>query len=296
MENLSEFLQSKEEDLKNFLSISGIDMDREEINLYFTSSPSKMIQVVDLKTGKFGGPIPISNGEPAPRILIKGNRICILPRITGNEKYYLYYQDFYGKFIEGIPVTYKNIPHMSVSILSSPVSQGDFIYYYDPKVNGDTLFTVNGVKKSPLAIVTGGNIFASSMESPTGYITSLLTKTADFWMFSNLLIEMNNNTVNFNTSNAHIYTLDGKNSRLSEINEFTLDKFGKTYTESAMDLTNSFDLARGQFVKKIESIDFKKIVAENKFTLPENEMKEIKKLDQEVTINDNPILLIGKLK
>jgi len=59
---------------------------------------------------------------------------------------------------------------------------------------------------------------------------------------------------------------------------------------------SSFDLTREQFVLRIESIDFKKIVAANKMNVPENELKQIKKLDQEVSIYDNPILLIGKLK
>jgi hypothetical protein len=156
---------------------------------------------------------------------------------------------------------------------------------------------MNRVIKTPMAIVMGGDNFGLSMENPTGYSTTLLSKIADSWVFSNLLIEMNNNILNIR--DIHYFILEGKNSRLSEISEFTLNNLGKTYAyeEIKKGLFNySFDLSREQFVFKIESIDFKKIVAANKFNVPENEIKQIKKLDQEVTIYDNPILLIGKLK
>jgi len=282
---------------EEFTNISGFDMDREEKNLFFTSGSSKMIKVVDLITGKFSSPIPISNEESAPKIVIKGDKITILPTITGNEKYFLYYQDFSGKLIEGIPVTYKQIPQMNMSTSSYPVSHGDFIYYYEPKVCGDTIFKITGVNKTPMAIVQGGEKFGLSKANPTGYSTTLLSKIADSWVFSNLFIEMNNNTLNIR--DIHYYILEDKNSRLSEISEFTLDNLGKTYSYEEIKkglLNYSFDLSREQFVFKIESIDFKIIVAANKFNVPENEIKQIKKLDQEVTIYDNPILLIGKLK
>jgi hypothetical protein len=280
-----------------FLNIFGFDMDREEKNLFFTSSNSKMIQVVDLITGKFINQIAVSNGESGPKIVIKDNKISILPTIRGNEKYFLYYQDFFGKLIEGIPVTYKKIPQMIVSNSSNPVSHGDFIYYYEPKVCGDTIFKINRSGKTPMAIVQGGDNFGLSKANPTGYFTTLLSKIADSWVFSNQLFEMNNNILNIR--DLHYYILEDKNSRLSEITEFTLDNLGKTYSYEEIKkipLVYSFDLSREQFVFKIESIDFKKIVAANKFNAPENEIKQIKKLDQEVTIYDNPVLLIGKLK
>jgi hypothetical protein len=281
-----------------FLNISGIDMDREEKKLFFTSARSKMIQVVDLITGKFSSPIPISYGESAPQIIIKDDKIIILPLITGNEKYILYYQDSFGKFIEGIPVTYKKMPQMIIISTSSyPVSNGDLVYYYDPKVCGDTIFKMNGAKKTPMAIVQGGDNFGQSKANATGYSTTLLSKLADSWVFSNLIFEINTNT--FNKRDNHYYILEEKNSRLSEITEFTLDNLGKTYAHEEINkglLNYSFDLSRKQFVFKIESIDFKKIITANKFNAPENEIMQIKKLDQEVTIYDNPILLIGKLK
>jgi hypothetical protein len=272
-------------------------MDREEKNLFFTSYSSKMIQVVDLITGKFGSPIPLSNGESGPNIVIKDDKITILPLINGNVKYFLYYQDSFGKLIEGIPVTYKKIPQINMGNSSYPVSHGDFIYYYEPKVCGDTIFKINGVNKTPMAIVQGGENFGLSKANPTGYSTILLSKIADSWVFSNRLLEMNNNILNIR--NLHYYIIEDKDSHLSEITEFTLDNLGKTYSYEEIKkalLSYSFDLSREQFVFKIESIDFKKIVAANKFNVPENEIKQIKKLDQEVTIYDNPILLIGKLK
>jgi hypothetical protein len=282
---------------EEFVNINGIDMDKEEKNLFFTSRSSKMINVVDLITGKFGTPIPVSNGDSAPKIVIKSNKVSILPTITGNEKYFLYYQNFTGKFIEGIPVTYKSIPQMNINSITPPVSHGDLIYYYEPKVCGDTLFKVNGVLKTPVAIVSGGNIFGLSMASASGYTTTLLSKIADSWLFSNLFIDMSNNSLNI--KDTHFYILDDKNSRLSEINEFTLDKLGKTYLWEEIKkglFIDTFDWSREQFVLKIEAIDFKKIISANKLNLPENEMKQIKKLDQEITIYDNPVLLIGKLK
>jgi hypothetical protein len=282
---------------EEFTNISGFDMNKEEKNLFFTSGSSKMIKVVDLITGKFSSPIPLSLGESAPKIVIKDDKIAVLPTITGNEKYFLYYQDFSGKFIEGIPVTWKNIPQMNIRSSSSPVSHGDFIYFYEPKVCGDTVFLVNGVIKTPEAIVQGGNIFGLSMASPSGYSTTLLSKNVDFWVFSNLLIEMNNSILNIR--DIQYYLLEDNNSRLSEISEFTLDNLGKTYPYEEIKkglLNDSFDLTREQFVLRIEAVDFKKIVAANKFNVPENEIKQIKKLDQEITIYDNPVLLLGKLK
>ena len=282
---------------EEFININGINMDKEEKNLFFTSRNSKMINVVDLITGKFSSPIPLSNGESAPRIIIKNDKIGVLPTITGNEKYILYYQSFSGKFIEGIPVTYKNIPQMNINNVTHPVSHGDLIYYYEPKVCGDTLFKVNGVMKTPVAIVQGGNIFGMSMASPSGYTTTFLSKIANFWVFSDLFIDMSNS--NLNIKDSHFYILDDKNSSLSEINEFTLDNLGKTYPWEEIKkglFIDTFDWSREQFVLKIEAMDFKKIIAANKLNLPENEMKQIKKLDQEITIYDNPVLLVGKLK
>src|SRR5665648_770863 len=95
-----------------FINIGGVDMDREEKNLFLTSSNSKLIQVVDLATGKFNIPIPVVYGETSSKIVVLNNKLAILPTIAGSEKYILYYQDLLGKFIEGIPITYKKIPQM----------------------------------------------------------------------------------------------------------------------------------------------------------------------------------------
>ena len=282
-----------------FINVAGVDMDHEENNLFLTSSNSKMIQVVSLATGKYHNPIPIFYGETAAKIVVLNNRIAILPSIASSEKYLLYYQDLSGKFIEGIPITYKKIPQMILRSVHNTLSHGDNIYLSDSKVCGDTIFEVNGLNKTPRIIVSGGNDFGQSKANPTGYFKVLLSKTLDSWLFLNQLIEINNNVLTI--GDVHYYIVDKNDSRLSEITEFTLDNLGKTYSyeelkKGFLTTSSSFDLTRDQFVFRIESIDFKKIVASNKMNVPENELKHIRNLDQEVSIYDNPILLIGNLK
>ena len=282
-----------------FTNVAGVDMDREENNLFLTSSNSKMIQVVDLATGKYLNPIPIIYGETAAKIVVLDDRIAILPSIASSEKYLLYYQDLKGKFIDGIPITYKKIPQMVIRSVHNTLSHGDKIYLSDSKVCGDTIFEVNGLNKTPRIIVSGGNDFGLSKANPTGYFKVLLSKTLDSWLFSNQLIEMSNNVLSI--GDIHFYILDKNDSRLSEITEFTLDNLGKTYSyeelkKGFLTTSSSFDLTREQIVFRIEAIDFKKIVASNKMNVPENELKQIKKLDQDVSIYDNPILLIGTIK
>ena len=282
-----------------FINIGGVDMDREEKSLFVTSGNSKMIQVVDLATGKFNKPIPVVYGEISSKIVVLDNKIAILPSIAGNEMYLLYYQDLLGKFIEGIPVTYKKIHQMKLRSVNNTLSHGDSIYLSDSNVCGDTIFEINGLNKTPRIIVSGGNDFGLSNSNPTGYFKLLISKTSDSWIFLNQLIEMNSNGLKI--GDVHYYIVDENDSQLSEITEFTLDNLGKTYSseelkKGLLTTASSFDITREQFILRIESIDFKKIVAANKMTVPENELKQIKKLDQEVSIYDNPILLIGKLK
>lgn len=282
-----------------FINVAGVDMDREEKNLFLTSSNSKMIQVVDLATGKFNKPIPIVYGETSSKIVVLDNRIAILPSIAGSEKYSLYYQDLLGKFIEGIPITYKKIPQMKLRSFHNTLSHGNKIYLSESRVCGDTIFEITGLNKTPSLIVFGGKDFGLTNTDPTGYFKVLLSKTLDSWLFLNQLIEMSNNVLTI--GDVHYYIVDENDSRLSEITEFTLDNLGKTYSyeelkKGFLTTSSSFDLTREQFVLRIESIDFKKIVAANKMNVPENELKQIKRLDQEVSIYDNPILLIGNLK
>jgi hypothetical protein len=283
-----------------FVNITGVDIDKEEKNLFFTSSNSKMIQKVDLNTGKFSTPISIAKGGlSACKIVILKDKIAVFPTITDNEGFLVCYQDLFGKYIEGIPVKYKRVPQLKIRADRSLLSQGNNIYYFEPMICGDTIFQISTINKTPMMIVNGGEDFGHSNDDPTGYITLLLSKSKDTWIFANQLIEVKNNALRL--GDVHYYTVEGKDSRLSEITQFTLDNLGKTYSFEELKagfLTTSLsvDLAREQFVFKIESIEFKKIVADNKMTVPENELTKIKRLDKEISIYDNPVLLIGKLK
>lgn len=282
-----------------FINISGIDMDREEKKLFLTSSNSKMIQVVDLLTGNFNNPIPIALGETSSKIVALNNRMAILPPIAGNEKYLLYYQDLSGKFIDGIPITCKKIPQMKVRSINNTLSHGDNIYLSESNACGDTVFEINGLHKNPRLIVFGGKDFGQSINDPTGHLKVLLTKSLDFWLILNQPIEFTKNVLTI--GDGRYYIVEENDSRLSEITEFTLDNLGKTYTgdeikKGLFSTSASFDLTREQFILRIEPIEFKKIIAANKMNLSESELRQILKLDQEVTIYDNPILLIGNLR
>ena len=284
---------------EEFVNITGVDIDPQEKNLFFTSSNSKMIHVVDLNTGKFNNPIPLSKGGLSSKIVVQNDRIAILPSISNGDSFLLYYQDLFGKFIEGIPITYKKIPQLKIRTDKNPMSLEGKIYFYESTVCGDTVFEISRTNKTPVMIVYGGEDFGISNNNPTGYIHQLLSKTINSWLFSNQLLEMSNNALTIR--DVHYYFVENTDFQLSEITEFTLDNLGKTYSPDELKkglftTASSFDLARKQFILRIEAIEFKKIVAANKMKVPENELIQIKKLDKEISIYDNPVLLIGQLK
>jgi len=276
-----------------FLRAEAFALDDKNGILYINHrGDSRNIIAFDLKTGNRIKRIPTGVDNLISQIIVSSDSILtIVPRM--NRGYNLYNLTTSGKFVNGIaPPNVKGIGlQTSIDMVMNEL-------YYMPK-EYDTLYLVKGTSCKPYCFFHIEDRFTYENNEIGNFI--YLSANAPGFMIANKAhasIKMNEDgeTFSMNADKQTRYFINKNDFSVTEIKDFTNDFLGideeSDQWDSYLFITNnlgfvcysSFELKQ-KITKALES---KKL---------DNPVKQrILALNQEIKENDNPVILMGKLK
>jgi hypothetical protein len=276
-----------------FFKVDAFDLDGKNDILYINHrGDSKNIISFDLKKGERINRIPTSVDNLISQIaVINDTVLAIMPRM--NKEYNLYYLSTSGRIINSIaPPKVKGIG------LETVIAKVSNKVFFMPK-EYDTLYLLNNITKEPYCFFNIEDRFTFENNEIGSFV--YLSVIAPNFMIANKAharIKMNSDgeTFSMNADKVTLYWIDKKDFSVSEISGFRNDYFGinETFNPWQNYLFISNDLA---FIK-YSSFDLKQLIkkAMDMGKLDNNVKQRISAINEQTNENDNPILVIGKLK
>lgn len=278
---------------EEFLRADAFALDDKKDILYINHrGDTRHILIYDLKTGKLVRRIPTGADNIISQIIVSGDSILtIVPRM--NKDYNLYNLTTSGRFINGIaPPKARGIGlQTSIDLVLNDL-------YYMPK-EYDTLFVVNRTVCEPYCFFYIEDRFTYENNEIGNFV--YLSANAPGFIIANKAharIKLNNDgeTFSMNADKLTRYFISKNDFTVAEIKDVHNDFLGIDEDHDQWDdylfITNNLGYvcySSFELKQKIEkTLESKKL---------DNLIKQrISTLNQEIKENDNPVLVIGKLK
>jgi hypothetical protein len=276
-----------------FLRAEAFALDDKNGILYLNHrGDSKNIIVYNLKNGERIKRIPTGVDNLISQIsLLNDTVLVIAPRM--NQEYNLYYLSTTGRIINGIPP-----PRVKGIGLQSSIEMVSNKLYYMPK-EYDTLYEVKNTLKEPYCFFEIDDRFTFDNNEIGNFV--YLSLIAPDFMIANKVhasIKMNGDgeTYSMNADKVELYWINKNNFAINGIKKFRNDFLGvdDTFDPWSNYLFISNELA---FVK-YSSYNLKQLIKQalESDNLDNTAKQRISSLNGQINENDNPILIIGKLK
>ena len=253
---------------------------------------------IDLNTGEFLENIPVSLKGSLMNIEVKDSTIYCAPLVHGDigaGKYYLFSQTFSGKLIDTIPAPLQQV-HINGEDLLYRVNN---TFHYRP-VKNDTVFTVNHETLEPYYIFHTGKD-PKDKKTRAGDISYMITTdTQNYFIirrYTTTKVEEfdDGGGKGIKTyGEVHYIFIDKKSGRASIISPtFYNDLYGKNFRYYPYTVFNS-----EHFLLSIDAVSLLKTIDRIK----KDDSVIIKNRDQLIALSkkvseeDNPILILGKVK
>jgi hypothetical protein len=277
-----------------FSRVDAFALDGENDILYINHrGDQKHIIVYNLQSGERIKRIPTGVDNLISRITVLNDTIlAITPRM--NKDFNLYYLSTSGEIIDGItPSGIKGIG------LETQIEKTLNNLYYMPK-EYDTLYSLNRTTKEPYCFFNVDDRFTFD-NNEIGNFIYFSTITPSFMIVNKVhaSIKINDSdgeTYSMNGDKVISYWIDKEDFSVTEITGYYNDYFG---IDEKFDPWKNYLFVNNHLAFLCySSIDLKQLIEE---TLesggPDNNIKQrITALNEQINENDNPILLIGKLK
>ncbi|RPI66131.1 MAG: 6-bladed beta-propeller [Ignavibacteriales bacterium] len=278
---------------EEFIRAEVFAIDGEKDILYINHRGDRQhILVYDLKEGKCINRIPTGVDNLISRIIVMDDSVLtIVPRL--NKEYNLYYITTSGRFLYGItPPVVKGIG------LETSIQKVMNDLFYMPK-EYDTLYSVNKTTKKPYCFFIVDDRFTFENNETGNFV--YLSLNAPTFMIANKAhasIKMNpdGETYTMSGDKVTLYWIDKRDFSVKEIKGFHNDYFG--IDEEFDPFKNYIFINNNLAFVKYSSFNLKQLIKKSieSKTLNKEVMLRISALNDQINENDNPVLVIGKLK
>lgn len=279
---------------EEFLGIDACALDEVKNILYINHrGDSKNIVAFDLNSGVRIKKIPTGvDNRISQMIVVADSILAIQPRM--NKEYNLYYLSTSGKIINGIsPPKVRNIG------LETSIKKVQNALYYMPK-EYDTLYLLSHTSQKPICFFSIDKRFSIDNHVNGNFIYLSLNST-DFMIankvHANITLNPDGESFTMNGDKVILYWIDKRNNfSINEITGFRNDYFG--FDDAFDPWRNYLSVDNNLAFKVYSSIELKRLIEKALQTSKiGKEVKDrISLLYNQVNENDNPVLLVGKLR
>ena len=270
-----------------------ISKDESQIYIYDSNSPNGIL-CFNLNSGLYLYRILLTLKGRLKNIYLLNDSILACAPIIGTGapagKYYIFWQNLAGKFIQGLPSTEKKGYVVSDQDLLYPVGN----YFHYRPVDGDTIFLIKNYQMEPCFIFDRQNDLSSAQNRVGQTTFSVLAETNDFLIAGTSTIkervEVGPNAYRSSGIAAYYY-IDKINNKPFLISTFYNDFLGEKQNPSQ--LRNQTGDLKYISIEAISLLNQINVIKMNSGIKIKNR-DEFLKLELGMTENDNPVLLVGK--
>ena len=275
----------------DFESIDGWDVDKDERYFLFHSYGRNYINKYNLGTNNFEDNIPFKNMGPITNLQIMNDTlICILPYMYANYDYVFFYQNFSGQVINGKkknPATYKG-PWVGKTPVFIKMTDNSIIF--QPS-ESDTIFKIVGIELKPIISIKNKKLQQKG-DLTSGSNISFLNICGKYIILhkADLEIRRSTNLVSVNVLKHDYIIFDSEKNKVSYLNPLSLDYSGVRITiPTLINYIND-----NQFLAVYQALELKNYFKDAlKKEFNNTRRKQITKTYNEISENDNPILITG---
>ncbi|HLO58611.1 MAG TPA: 6-bladed beta-propeller [Bacteroidales bacterium] len=276
-----------------FLRVDAFALDDLNNILYINHrGDQKHISAYDLNTGILSARFLTGIENIISRIdVVNDTTLLIVPRM--NKEYNMYYLSTSGIILNGIaPPAAKGIG-LETSIFKLP----DFIYYMPKEF--DTLYKVTDVKTEPDCLFNVEDRF-TFINNETGNFVYLSGMTSSFIIANKVhaRIDLNDDgeTFSMNADKLTKYWIDRKDHSVAEISGFNNDYFNIKENRDPWD--NYLFTSNNMGYVCYPPVYLKKLIDSTlTYSEPDKILKDrISTLNDQLKEDDNPVLVVGRLK
>lgn len=272
-----------------------ISKDESHIYIYDLLKPKNFL-CFDLNSGLFDKEIPIPLEGLLKNIYFINDSVLICAPIigTGNPagNYYLFWQKLSGELIEGVPARTSSKPIVPSENLLYPVGDN---FHYRP-IYSDTIFQVNGYQIEPYIVLDADNTRINPENEIGKTNSTIFIETTNFIIIQTDKITskevIGENTIGYQGSKKYFY-VDKLHNRPYVISKFNNDLLGQQQDPISFE-----DQSSNTKYISIEAISLLKRISAIRRD-PSIKIKDrntILNLEDGLTENDNPVLIIGTLE
>jgi len=284
-----------------FNSISTIFTNSEETYLYCHDYSDRGVRVYDLETGNQTGFINFYHGVKAENaVMVSDNKLAVIPFHQEDADYSVYFQDLNSELINGIG-QFREGAWLPSSSSRAPYLIGDKIYCFNTAIFGDTVYCIDETGMSPYFYLSGGPK-VDHIEMKGGFSSSLDHLTDSYALLRNIHIKVSasESSIAYDMTEAKYYYYDINADELYEISGFINDILKLEVQDTSLPFlyhTLRLNNKRRLISMWWDAYDFIKNSDDvNAGELSPGLRQQFKTIIAEISGNDNPVMLIGKLK
>jgi hypothetical protein len=279
---------------EEFGQIDAWEVDKNEHFLIYHIVGKDYITKYNLDSYMFENNIPfINKGYLNKIILINDSLISILPDQFSNYGYLFFNQSIDGLIIEGRKKKFTPMPRQWVGEFPIFLKATDGSIFYQPS-GCDTIFNIVGSEVKPLiSLIIEKPHKNEEITSGFNYSFLYLDNKRIYFQKSGYENRKTSSSLSTKTISNEYLFFDRKTNGIFKIDSFFYDYLGIELKIPYMSFLNG-----NQFVINYQALDFKVMLGDalKKGEVSESKRDKLKQLYNEISENDNPILVIGKCK
>lgn len=278
-----------------FVNVDSWFADKNESNLYYHDATKKSIIKYNLEKGQSESIIPFKDeGYLSKMILINDTLVSVLPSQFTETGNIFFYMTLEGQIVDARkkdPVEHPQGPWAGRSPVFTRLEGNSLIF--QPSEN-DTIFRIEHTDMTPVMTILNEKPQVSGDVTKGKYVGYLFQDDKKIWFHrSTHEIVQNSQMISIRTLESEHLFLDKKSGKITVAKPFIFE-----YEGADIEIPAMISVEDNHYSITYQAIDFKKQLenALKSNEIPDEKKERLQKMNDEITENDNPILVTGKMK
>jgi len=262
--------------------------------LYVKNQGQENFLSFDLKSGEYLKKIPLAHKcEIAQFVVPQPGTFLIAPTLSpaqGSNSFFSFWQNSNGDFLGGVPAPADSRVGYGSQVL---YQVSDETYYYYSKT--DTLFSIDKKSRSPEWIFNLSTVDSESKSDPGSKTLNVIVYHKKYMLCSLFIARSTNKkeTITATTGGLFYLLFDNKKKQAKYLNRLTVDILEQPVRPVLIKTQHD-----GTVYIRYNALDFKEQIEQTLLDpdIDPETRENLEKLNTQIAVEDNPILLVGKVR
>lgn len=277
-----------------FVNVDSWFADKNETNLYYHDATKKSIVKYNLEKRQSESIIPFKDeGNLSKMILINDTLVSALPSRFTETGNVFFYMTLDGRIVDAIKKD--PVEHPGQWAGRSPVLtrlEGNSLIFQPSET--DTIYRIEHTDMTPVMTILNEKPQISGDVTTGKYVVYLFQDDKNIWFYrSTYEIIQKSQMISMRTLDPEYLIFDKESRKITGAKPFIFE-----YEGADIEIPGMISIEENQYSITYQAIDFKKQLenALKSNEIPDEKKERLQKMNDEITENDNPILVRGKMK